>query len=264
MVNKNDAEVIAAWLKRYEEGDWEAKKNALSAIGNLALNSDISGIDIEPLINALNDEDYGVRFTAANVLGKLGDIRAIPHLIKALKEDDDKGVRRYAVISLGNLFCNNKGNVDNGLKGAIIIALKDVDSGVRRAAVVALGDMLFYGDDELIIRKIKTMIYDKNASVRKAASIAFGKVPKVEFIYLLINALKDDNDNVVDEALKSLEASTKVINREYKFKIYSALINFIEEKDNDDQDNLVKQAKNCLKHISGFTYEEYLLKKERI
>jgi hypothetical protein len=44
------------------------------AIGDLALKSDISDIALELLINALDDEDYGVRFTAANALDKLNDI----------------------------------------------------------------------------------------------------------------------------------------------------------------------------------------------
>ena len=39
---------------------------------------------VEPLITALKDSDYSVRWYAAQALGKIGDARAVEPLIKAL------------------------------------------------------------------------------------------------------------------------------------------------------------------------------------
>ena len=55
---------------------------------------------MEPLAQALKDDDPRVRRQAAWALGVLGDSRATSGLIGALK-DSDAGVRRQAAWALG-------------------------------------------------------------------------------------------------------------------------------------------------------------------
>ena len=54
---------------------------------------------VEPLINALGDENWEVRSSLAKALGKIGDNRAIQPLINLLK-DKNENVRWHAVQAL--------------------------------------------------------------------------------------------------------------------------------------------------------------------
>jgi len=56
---------------------------------------------VEILIEYLEDEDWVVREAAADLLGKIGDVRAVDPLMKRLSVDKDTGVKEYAIKSLG-------------------------------------------------------------------------------------------------------------------------------------------------------------------
>lgn len=79
-----------------ESGQREAARMAtvieLLAIGRPA---------VEILIEYLEDDDWAVREAAADLLGKIGDVRAVEPLMKRLKADKDTGVKEYALKSLG-------------------------------------------------------------------------------------------------------------------------------------------------------------------
>lgn len=56
---------------------------------------------VEVLIEYLEDDDWVVREAAADVLGKIGDVRAVEPLIRRLRVDKDTGVKELATKSLG-------------------------------------------------------------------------------------------------------------------------------------------------------------------
>lgn len=56
---------------------------------------------VEILIEYLRDEDWVVREAAADLLGKIGDIRAVEPLMERVREDEDTGVKELAVKALG-------------------------------------------------------------------------------------------------------------------------------------------------------------------
>ena len=58
---------------------------------------------VEPLIQALENENWKVRRTAAVALGKMGCERAVDPLIKILQEDDGKLVVMAAAVALGEI-----------------------------------------------------------------------------------------------------------------------------------------------------------------
>ena len=58
---------------------------------------------VEILIEYLEDEDWVVREAAADVLGKIGDVRAVEPLMTRLRKDKDTGVKELATKSLGLL-----------------------------------------------------------------------------------------------------------------------------------------------------------------
>jgi len=62
---------------------------------------------VEPLIQALNDEDSRVRVRAAEALGRIGDKRAVGPLTDALN-DEDEMVRTFAKIGLESIEAQKK------------------------------------------------------------------------------------------------------------------------------------------------------------
>lgn len=65
---------------------------------------DLLGIgrpSVEILIEYLEDEDWLVREAAADLLGKIGDVRAVLPLMKRLEQDKDTGVKELAIKALG-------------------------------------------------------------------------------------------------------------------------------------------------------------------
>lgn len=75
-----------------DEKGFEHAVQALGRIGEPA---------VEPLIKALNDEDYIVRNGAAHALGLIGDARAVEPLIQILKDDEHSDA--IAAIALGEI-----------------------------------------------------------------------------------------------------------------------------------------------------------------
>lgn len=65
---------------------------------------DLLGIgrpSVEILIEYLEDGDWLVREAAADLLGKIGDVRAVEPLMKRLEHDKDTGVKELAIKALG-------------------------------------------------------------------------------------------------------------------------------------------------------------------
>lgn len=65
---------------------------------------DLLGIgrpSVEILIEYLEDDDWLVREAAADLLGKIGDVRAVEPLMKRLERDKDTGVKELAIKALG-------------------------------------------------------------------------------------------------------------------------------------------------------------------
>ena len=58
---------------------------------------------VEILIEYLEDDDWVVREAAADVLGKIADVRAVEPLMERLRVDGDTGVKELATKSLGLL-----------------------------------------------------------------------------------------------------------------------------------------------------------------
>lgn len=56
---------------------------------------------VEILIEYLRDDDWVVREAAADLLGKIGDVRAVEPLMERLRVDKDTGVKELAVKALG-------------------------------------------------------------------------------------------------------------------------------------------------------------------
>lgn len=173
---------------------------------------------IEPLIQALKDEDYDGRWKAAEALDKLGwkpssevdrcyyliakrELKelvkigkpAVESLIQSLK-DRKESVRGEAAEALGEIG-------DERAVGPLIHALKDEDWTVRGKAVVSLWEI---GDERAVESLIHVLKYDPEFFVRKAAAWALGEIGDKRAVEPLIQALKDEYLDVRIKAANAL------------------------------------------------------------
>jgi len=76
----------------------EREEARMSTVINLLA---IGRPSVEILIEYLEDDDWLIREAAADLLGKIGDIRAVEPLMRRLQVDQDTGVKELAMKSLG-------------------------------------------------------------------------------------------------------------------------------------------------------------------
>ena len=165
--------------------DWGTSHDAADALGR------IGEPVVEPLIATISDEDSGVRWHIAAVLGKIGDLRAVEPLIAALS-DKDPNVRWDVAEALGRIS-------DLRAVEPLIAALSDEDPNVRWHAAGALGRI----GDPRAIEPLITAISDENPDVCWDAAGALGEIgdPAIE---LLIAVLSDEDPNVRWAAAEAL------------------------------------------------------------
>lgn len=80
------------------EGASEREEARMGTVINLL---GIGRPSVEILIEYLEDDDWLVREAAADLLGKIGDVRAVDPLMKRLATDQDTGVKELAIKALG-------------------------------------------------------------------------------------------------------------------------------------------------------------------
>jgi len=76
----------------------EREEARMSTVINLLA---IGRPSVEILIEYLDDDDWVIREAAADLLGKIGDVRAVEPLMQRLRVDKDTGVKELAMKSLG-------------------------------------------------------------------------------------------------------------------------------------------------------------------
>jgi HEAT repeat protein len=102
---------------------------------------------VEPLVRQLRSNDWFVRHSAAESLGRIGDLRAVEPLAHALR-DDNRIVREEVARVLGEMG-------DRRAVDALLIALRELDTAEAARALGKLGDpraleplaAAFHGDD---------------------------------------------------------------------------------------------------------------------
>ncbi|MCM3061047.1 HEAT repeat domain-containing protein, partial [Bacillus subtilis] len=87
----------------------------------------------EPLVAALDDDDWLVRLRAARALGQLRDAAAAPAVV-ALLSLAISNLRMEAALALGDLR-------DRATLPALSAALDDRDPAVRKAVRIAIGQV---------------------------------------------------------------------------------------------------------------------------
>jgi len=117
---------VGALINALKYKDWEVREGSINILGMVG-----DKRAVEPLINVLGDENMIVRWAAAEAIGKVGDEGAVEPLINAF-EDTDALVRESVARALGEIG-------DARAIESLMKALEDEDVWVRKATTCALG-----------------------------------------------------------------------------------------------------------------------------
>lgn len=202
-------------ISRLSSRDPDTRYQAAGCLGDAG-----DPVAIEPLIPLLDDPEVGVRWKAAEALGKLGtpaveplaanlrigsvdarwmaavalgeigDPRAIPALMGAL-DDDDAYVRSRAALALAA--------IGEPARAEVIAVLSSGNERVRRGAVIALGKLGEEGSITALIEALR----DPDGEVRQQACVALGDIGKPA-VSPLIGVLRTENELLLRGAITAL------------------------------------------------------------
>jgi len=147
---------------------------------------------VEPLIEALKNQDGDIREKAAWVLGQIRDIRAEEPLLAVLK-DQNSGIQGRAAEALGQIG-------DTRAVESLITALKDENNEIRRIAAQALGQI---GDPQAV-EPLLSVLKDQNSGIQGKAAEVLGQIGDPRAVEPLIAALEDENNEVRQMAAQAL------------------------------------------------------------
>lgn len=176
---------------------------------------------VDPLIELLKDPDAKYKRYAAEVLGDIGDERALDPLIEAI----------LAKPGYDSAYGAENGLIAMGKKGKPVVdpmikLLEHENPKVRQSAATVLGkirnpkaikplieamhntkyadQMLTWFAADLVIQGVTDKLKDKNAKVRIAALKALGKLHQVATVDFVAKLLKDDDADVRKAAADAL------------------------------------------------------------
>jgi HEAT repeat protein len=144
------------------------------------------------LIELLKHNRRAVRKTAADVLGNIGEPRAVGPLLELLK-DRDIDVVISSIESLGKTG-------DGTILESLIPFLNNSDYKIRESTITAMGEI----GEQLATENLIPLLRDDQEPVRLAASKALGKIGDPHAINYLIEALKDGSLKVRDSVAEAI------------------------------------------------------------
>ncbi|MCD6412845.1 MAG: HEAT repeat domain-containing protein [Elusimicrobia bacterium] len=155
---------------------------------------------VEPLMNYYKSEDdLGLRISALNVLGVLGDEKALPLMIESLKDKNSR-IRTIAAQALGRLR-NPKATKP------LLEATRDSDKNVRLYAVRSLGEV---GNKEVVKDLEKLIEKEKNNSVKIEFARSLGRLGSAAGFGVALEAAKSSDKNIKKSGIRALAAIGKV------------------------------------------------------
>lgn len=172
-------------------------------------------------------DSYKVRAQAAILLGRVGDARTVPVLLRALEQDEHFAVRAAAATALGALaedaaaepLFAGAADPEPLVRDACARAITRLDAhrnfdlllryartgaeDQRRAAVSRLGDVARTGD-ATAVESVVRALGDRTKEVRQAAATAISDLPSDRAIPILTAALRNDDAGIRAEAARLL------------------------------------------------------------
>ena len=142
-------------------------------------------------LEQMNENDSAIRLEAISMITGIKDGRLIYSLVKAL-QDDDLGIQQAAMDAL--VAYDDQAVVHN-----LIPLLAD-----RRVSVKNMAQEILEKTGGSGLNLLVAHIHDKDEDVRKMIADILGKLELPDAVPVLIEMLKDPNDNVRSSAIEGL------------------------------------------------------------
>ncbi|BAZ16703.1 hypothetical protein NIES4071_85810 [Calothrix sp. NIES-4071] len=181
---------ISVILEDLKNPNSEIRELALDKIGILKLSN-----SLEIILPFLSDSEPGVRSTAACNLGEIQDIRAIPHLINIVKNDNDEEVRADALSALGEYQSSEILNC--------LINEVNREKRSRRPRQEVARQLKHYNTEEAVDALIE-LLQDEDDYVKIPAVDSLLELNRLRLRQVWIDALDSENYYVSEIATKAL------------------------------------------------------------
>lgn len=234
-------EALIAALRAGRVEVFSAREEAFAGVRN-------DPFAISVAAQSLHDPKPTTRRLAAEILGKMNAVSAVPALRKALP-DPDASVRRTIIEALGKL------NVHDSLAD-IVSCLDDTESDVRISALIALPQITQKADANLLA-KLENLLDDKNIKVRLRAALVLAKFGAKHTVSTLMNWLNSGEHEQRLAALETLGEFLQIAkaNGNTLFAIQPVVSAL-----NDPSPSIRKAACCALRHAEDGTAIENLIK----
>ena len=147
---------------------------------------------IDPIITLLNHKSAGVRSSAAEVLGGIGDGRAVEPLAAVLTDASGE-VRDSVAEALGRIG-------DGRAVEPLAAVLTDASGEVRDSVIVALGQI----GDGRAVEPLAAVLTDASGEVRDSVIVALGRIGDGRAVEPLAAVLTDASGEVRDSVIVAL------------------------------------------------------------
>ncbi len=181
--------LVPALIKILNDEDNQIKINAIS----LLVQQKDSRI-VMPIANLLQDDNWKVRFYAANALGLVGDKRAVDPLLKRWNEEDVEYVQQNIVVALIKIGDRK-----------IIPTFRDVYQNDDKRRLSAAMVLYEFQKDDTYLKFIEEEIKNLNSSKRLLLIASIGKLKDPDLIPLLKKYLNDEDEKVRKYAQQSID-----------------------------------------------------------
>eukprot|EP00434_Breviolum_minutum_P010528 symbB.v1.2.009285.t1/scaffold571.1/size186967/3 len=179
-------------------GDWEARRQAVQALGRGKLaEGSRPGHALELVTKYLDDEDQHVRRTALEAAVRLS-LPPPPH--------EDMTTEEAAAATERRQRAQESEVMQNLLQQVMLRLAEDQDWGVRKVALSAVAEMATRGHLKAL-QAVQVYLSDKDDDVRGAAAVAIGKLAprgEEEWLQKLFQLLEDDDEGVRQAAVTAV------------------------------------------------------------
>lgn len=181
--NENHLTLLLAQLADFDEAVCEASRQALLSLG---------GRHLGALLDLYRYQDEPIRQKMIEIFGSIGDRTAIPTILSALDDEND----RTREIAAGILAVFK----DSSVVDSLIMRLADRSPHVRSAGVCTLGALKAVK----ATRYLMPLLEDLDADVRESASEALGKIGTGEIASKVSTLLRHLRMDVRQAAIQCL------------------------------------------------------------
>jgi HEAT repeat protein len=169
-------QAIDEQLEIIEHGTFEEYEEAVKVLAEMGLPA------VDALIDGLKDSDEAVKCASADALGRIGDSRAVPALIKKLKDDDHfrvlEGFSPVHEVCVCENAARSLGKIGDwrAIEPLIQMLEESMNPGFRQAAAGGLGDLGAEEAIEPLIQALKQERYGTNYAADAALTKITGHI----------------------------------------------------------------------------------------